>query len=94
MKIKVSELRSVVNLLLDYVEQQTDGTVDIEPDAYWFVSKDSVYDPYAEFPELTMGQLSDDWQSLKNILEKKDDPVGYAVVWASTLLRAIGDQLI
>ena len=93
MDIKVSELRSVINHLLDYVEQETGSTINVERDAYWFVSNDAVYDPYAESPKLTMGQLSDDWQNLKGILDKKDNTVGYALVWASTLLRAVGDQV-
>ncbi len=93
MDIKVSELRSVINHLLDYVEQETGSTINVERDTYWFVSNDSVYDPYAESPELTMGQLSDDWQNLKGILDEKDNTVGYALVWASMLLRAVGDQV-
>jgi len=93
MDIDISQLRQLLSLLLDYVEQQRGENIGVEADAYWFVSKESIHDPYTESPELTMGQLSDDWQNLKKILDGKDDPVGYALVWASTVLRAIGDEV-
>lgn len=93
MNIEISQLRSVLNMLLDYIEHQGGKTVHLDADAYWFISRDTVFDPYTESTELSMGQLSDDWESLKKILDKKEDPIGYAAVWASTLLRAIGERV-
>lgn len=92
MKLKVSELRAVAQRLFTYLEDTGRIEVEIREDYYWFISQEEVYDPSQEPKELTIGQLSDDWQELKHILSDKSPPIGYALVWFSAILRNVGEK--
>jgi hypothetical protein len=94
MEISIADLRSACNLLLSHVEQNGCGTIRLINDFYWNVSQEQRYQPYVEPNALDLGQLSDDWAELKAILEGQKEPVGYALVWLSSVLRAIGEQSV
>jgi hypothetical protein len=41
---------------------------------------------------LTLGSLEDDWSEVAAIGTGANEPFGYGLVWASTVLRAVGDR--
>lgn len=93
MTIDIEELRAIIAKLLDAVE--TNGAkVEIEADYYWDVPHDDRYDRYASPTQLTIGQLSDDWNELKRIGRGEAAALPYALVWASSILRRIGEQVL
>jgi len=49
-------------------------------------------DPAAEPTGLTLGSLDDDWSEVAAIGSGTEEPFGYGLVWASIVLRAIGDR--
>ena len=91
MLITVAELRRASELLMNHLEAQGRASVQIDHDYYWFVPTDQRYDQYKEPKQLTLGQLSDDWSEIRKILDGKGEPVNYALVWLSSLLRAVGE---
>ncbi|NVJ23906.1 MULTISPECIES: hypothetical protein [Myxococcus] len=94
MKIKVSELRHVTNLLLDHLERSGHLEVEFTEDFYWSIPEDRLYAVYDEPTGFTVGQLSDDWEELRQIGSGQKPPVGYGLVWLSSLLRRIGSKII
>ena len=94
MNLKVSELRAIVNRLFTYLEETGRSEFEISEDYYWFIEEDEVYDPLKEPKALTMGQLSDDWNELSDILKGESPPIGYAFVWLSAILRIVGEKSV
>ncbi|MET7420879.1 hypothetical protein [Dactylosporangium sp. NPDC005555] len=79
-QVSLRDLRQSLTLLLDAVERQYGQTVDLNADYYWTIG---VWDAFrldgADRPEPTLGQLTDDIQSMREVLEAaRDEP---AAVW-------------
>lgn len=73
-RIEVQELRLALMHLLDTVEAQFGATVDLRTDGYWTLDLARSFDLHAEQGGgLTVGQLSDDVQELRELLRRPDD---------------------
>ena len=94
MEIDLAELRKLTDLLLHDLQQQGYQTIQIEDDYYWEIPKEGLYDPYTNPKDLTMGQLTHDWERLRRILQGSSEPLAYGLVWLSSLLRAIGQKVV
>lgn len=93
MKVQIKVLRAALNHLLDHAKQMKGEVIDINADLYWFVPKDILHEPASAPTELTLGSLDDDWSEVSAIGNGAKEPFGYALVWASTILRTIGDNI-
>ncbi len=90
MKLSVRDLKKITTLLLDDLEAKR---VEVElPDFLWDIVPTKRYKPYDE-PTIGSGVMEENWQSLQAILDGRDAPIGYALVWLGTLLRAVGDHV-
>lgn len=92
MKVNIEILRATVNRLLDHTKEVNGDVVEVSDDLYWFVPRQSIHVPENEPTGLTLGSLHDDWAEIAAISSGEKEPCGYALVWASSLLRAIGDK--
>lgn len=92
MKIQIEVLRTALNQLLDHAKEMNGETIEVNEDLYWFVPKEDLHDPAKEPTSLTLGSLEDDWSEVSAIGNGVKEPFGYGLVWASALLRAIGDK--
>jgi len=92
MRIDIDVFRTAVLKLLDHTEKVKGKTVDIPDDLYWFIPKESLNDPTTKPANLTLGSLTDDWTEVSAIAVGRKDPFGYGLVWAASLLRALGDR--
>lgn len=92
MKVRVEVLRAALNKLMDHAREVHGGSIDVDADLYWFVPKEALNDPEAEPRTLTLGSLDDDWSEVGAIGSGTKEPLGYGLVWASGVLRAIGDR--
>lgn len=92
MRIKISDVRNVTNKLFDYLEEAGHHIVEIDMDYYWEVEEEQRYVPMDEPTLYSVGQLTDDWSEISKILDGQDDPIGYALVWLSSILRVIGEK--
>ena len=93
MKGELEVLRSAINQLLDHAKEIGGDSLEVDTDLYWFVQRDELSEPNAQPKALTLGSLTDDWAELKAFAEREKDPIGYGLVWASTVLRAVGDRV-
>ncbi len=96
MKIQLSELRQATTVLFDHLERTGRTEIEVTEDFYWSIPEKLLYSVDSPPPEseLTMGQLSDDWNELTKIASGKSPPLAYALVWLSSLLRFIGTKLV
>lgn len=94
MNVKVAELRAMADRLFTHLEETGRGEFDVPEDYYWSIEKDEVYDPLKDPKNITMGQLSDDWNELNEILRGESPPIGYALVWLSSILRIVGEKSV
>jgi hypothetical protein len=94
MNVKVTELRAISDRLFAYLEESGRDEFEVSDDYYWAISKEELYDPSKDPKDLTIGQLSDDWNELTAILNEESPPIGYALVWLSAILRNIGDKAV
>jgi hypothetical protein len=81
-------------MLLDHLEDRHGPEVLLNRDMFWSISMDELYDIYQQPTTLTIGQLSENWGFLEQIVEERSAPVGYALVWLGEILRALGHSNI
>lgn len=92
MEIETEELRRIFDVLIGHLEAAGQASTEVPWDFYWEIAKDDLYNPYAEPEQLSLGQLADDWDELLKIANSDMPPVGYALIWLSAILRAVGES--
>ena len=93
-EIEISELRLVINRILDHIEHDLGKTkVAIDQDDYWDVADRERYD-FTKTPEnFEHGQLSDDWEFISVLLKDKNQAFALMLMHATPLLRRLGEQV-
>ena len=94
MRVNLSDLRKLNEQLFSHLEEKGHNDVEVSVDFYWDIPKGNRYDPYRKPEDLNLGQLSCDWKELQRIMKGESEPLGYALVWISSLLRAIGEEIV
>jgi hypothetical protein len=93
MRIEISELHAVTERLFDHLDELGCHAVELSKDFYWDVPAADRYDPHTLPPELVLGQLYDDWNEMEKIIKNQSEPIAYALVWLSALLRFVGEEV-
>ena len=91
--VNISELRKALDLLLNQIADDCGEIVVLDHDMYWHIDEEVAYNPYEKPVDFSLGDLEDDWNYIRRIANKQDDPIGYALVWASSILRAVGEEV-
>ncbi len=91
--VPLAELREAFDIVLNHIEAATKSSaVDLEEDYFWSIPPATQYDVYDSPADLTIGQLSESWQNIKDLLADPDHVVGYHLVWLADVLRAMGHR--
>jgi hypothetical protein len=93
-EISTEQLQSAAKRLLDHLESVEGNQIYLEKDFFWEISGDEVYDVYRQPQVFTVGQLSESWKNIQDILDGKSSPNAYALVWLADVLRAIGKEVV
>jgi hypothetical protein len=91
--VSVAELRRSVDVLLSHVEATAGDTIALNWDYFWSVPPGTLYDVAGEPSELTVGQLSESLQHLRELVQDEDRALSYHLVWLADVLRALGHHL-
>lgn len=91
--INVSDLRDILNKLLDEVENEGVTKIELDEDLYWCLSDEDAYDLDNEPSEFLVGQLSDDWGHLIKVGDESLHPVTHGLSWASSILKFVSRKL-
>jgi hypothetical protein len=90
--IEVEALKKVALILVDHLAQHHGDHVALEHDMFWSIPSPDIFNVYTRPDHLTIGQLSEAWESLHRMVAE-DRPLVYGLVWLSDLLRALGTEL-
>ncbi|WP_052868705.1 hypothetical protein [Streptomyces niger] len=93
LRVSLAELRESFDVLLHHLETTTGTEVTLDKEYFWSVPSDELYDPANEPSGLTVGQLSESLEHLRDLLADRDRSVAFHLVWLADVLRAIGHDL-
>jgi hypothetical protein len=68
-EVTVADLRAAAELFFSHLESKGIRSVTLSKDYYWDVPADLRYDPYEEPTKHTIGQLSDDLDELRRMMD-------------------------
>ncbi|WIX75967.1 hypothetical protein QRX50_31395 [Amycolatopsis carbonis] len=88
--IRLDQLAAAAERLFEHVREVHGDTVEVDADYFWAIPPDALYDVYQKPQELTVGQLSECEQHVRQLLEGERPPLAHHLVWLSDLLRAVG----
>ena len=95
MKIEFTELRQLLDVILNAMEEDGSTAFDVPEKLYWNLRSQERYDPYLErdkIPKLIgLGDLEEEWAQLQDLKDEDRDPIKYELVWLGQILIAIGD---
>ena len=94
MTLTLADLRAITLRLYDHLEQRGVDGVQPPQDYYWSIPREQRIDVTKEPTEHTLGQLSDDLNELARISTGETEPISYALVWLSSVLRELGETTI
>lgn len=90
MEIKTSELLNIVQQLSKNIELNFPETIEVDKeDFYWEIPEENLYDPTSEPSNLTLGQLSDDWEMLMRLNTPESTPLSHDLKRLSSILQII-----
>ncbi|MDA5282152.1 hypothetical protein [Streptomyces sp. Isolate_45] len=92
-RIPIDQLRRALDVALRHIEASAGPTVTLEEDLFWSVPADELYSIGAEPRAFTIGELSESWQHLEDLLAHQDRAVGHHLVWLADVIRAIGQDV-
>ena len=67
-RIAVNEIKLIFELLIQRITNDKIDLLDVESDYYWIIPSEE-WDNFASFPDMVVGSLVDDWNSLQEVLE-------------------------
>jgi hypothetical protein len=92
-RIPLDRLHAVIEVVLAHLAEVEGDSVSLERDHFWTIPAEQIYDVYQEPDGLTVGQLSESWQHLEQMLDGRSDTLNYHLVWLADVLRAIGQEV-
>lgn len=94
--VNISELRRIVNDLLDHAESVNGPELRLDQDYYWDLESEVMYDVTTRVSGVHLvGSLGDSWEFLLNMRNDdiKQDGPSLMLIHAAPLLRYIGEKV-
>lgn len=87
--IQIPRLRKAFELIADYLAELEGTALSLSNDYFWSIPADELYNVYSRPTTMTIGQLSESWQHVEDMLEGKTSVLSYHLIWLSDVLRAM-----
>lgn len=94
MKVKLTDLKNVVELIILHMERNGDREIDISEDYFWDVLETHRYDMQRKRLEYVVGSLAEDWNDISEVLKGKREPLAYDLTKISSIIRFIGNKVV
>lgn len=88
MTINIKEIEEITSILFSKLKEKYGNNIEIQNDYFWDIVNEELYNPYEEPKTITLGQLSQDYELIKRILNS-DDAVAFDLKWLSNILKVI-----
>lgn len=94
-KVDMKTLEECFLKIMNYYKENENTEFYLEDDYYWDVDLEKRYDPSANLVEgdISLGQLYHDIEVVEEVAKGKE-PIGYDLVWLSSILRYVGEKII
>lgn len=95
MKIKTKDLILILRKIEVSILERFPEYIEInDEDFYWDINEDDMYDPYKNVSDMniTLGQLSFDWENLARLLEDESLPASFDLKTLSSIVKVIGHK--
>ena len=90
--ITVDEIKRIFECLIQRINNDNIESVEVEIDYYWLITSDE-WDNFDSSPEIAVGSLVDDWNSLQEVLESKRIVTYLDYERLASILRAISETI-
>jgi hypothetical protein len=90
LRIPVQQLRAAFELIMQRITEDEGENISLERDYFWSIAPDALYNPYTDPGEPGMGQLSESWQHLEDVLKDNSLAMPHHLVWLADVMRALG----
>lgn len=94
MDIKISDIEKAFLLTMNHLKADGLTSISIDDDYYWKIPQENQYDPYVKPDNLTIGQLSEDWEWLSKVINGECEPLAYTLVYLSAIIKRIGEKRV
>lgn len=91
MQVDLSLLEKAVSTIFSEMKRRGIDSVPLDADFYWNVPSESIYDPYNEPNQLDIGQLEDDYETLR-LAQETDKLMGYNLKNVSAIIRYLSEK--
>ena len=92
-RVSLQELREICEHVLGGLIRELGDEVALHVDYYWSIPPNERYDVYRQPSELTVGQVVEDVENLRRLVQDDALVVPQALRWLGGLLEALGDEL-
>jgi hypothetical protein len=93
LSIPIPRLREAFERAIDQLAELEGNTLHLRHDYFWSIPADELYDVYSRPTNITIGQVSESWQHIQDLLDGKTDFLNYHLIWLSDVVRAIGQDV-
>jgi hypothetical protein len=90
--IQIPRLRRAFELIADHLAESEGTALSLGNDYFWAIPADELYNVYSRPTEMSIGQLSESWQHIEDVIDGKTDIVTYHLIWLSDVLRAVAQE--
>lgn len=94
--VNISELRRIVNELLEHIEDVNGPDLRLELDYYWHLDSEVIYDVATPVSQVDLvGSLGDSWEFLSNMRDTniRQEGPSLMLTHVAPLLRYIGEKV-
>jgi hypothetical protein len=79
MKVKLEDMEQMISIILRQYKEFYADEIEMKNDFYWKLDENELYAPNMEPRDFSLGQLTDDWDTLQNSA-KSGDLVPYVYI--------------
>lgn len=94
LKIDIVQLRRACDKLWEHLRELGIDSVDTPHDYYWSVPYQDLYRLESQPNTFEVGQLSEDWQGVQQMLQADRDVITFDFVKISAIFRELGVQVV
>ncbi len=92
MAITIDELEKCLSILFKEIRKNAGSEINLTTDYYWNIPEDEAYNMNSNPQELTIGQISEEIEIIKRLLDNPDSYISYDLRRIGIILMAMGHE--
>lgn len=87
--VNITDLENITLSLLGKLKQAKGNNIELTYDFYWEINRKDIFDPYSLPEDITLGQISEDWSRLNQLVQNDNDSVIHDLERVAIILKAL-----